>query len=127
MSKNGGRTSYRGVIKIGKNAENAKSSVVCDALLLDKDSQSDTYPYIEVDADQVNVVPVFVNRLQQLVRGLKLTHGFWSVAARAENAVDVHSVEAFHDLADMLPVAYALRCDVRDNAKSLRDQLFAQI
>ena len=55
LSKNGGRTSYRGLIKIGKNAENAKSSVVCDALLLDKDSQSDTYPYIEVDADQVNV------------------------------------------------------------------------
>ena len=55
LSKNGGRTSYRGLIKIGKNAENGKSSVVCDALLLDKDSQSDTYPYIEVDADQVNV------------------------------------------------------------------------
>ena len=55
LSKNGGRTSYRGLIKIGKDAENAKSSVVCDALLLDEDSQSDTYPYIEVDADQVNV------------------------------------------------------------------------
>lgn len=55
LSKNGGRTSYRGLIKHGKDAYNSKSSVVCDALLLDKESQSDTYPYIEVDNDQVNV------------------------------------------------------------------------
>ena len=55
LSKNGGRTSYRGLIKLGKDADNSKSSVVCDALLLDKESQSDTYPYIEVDNDQVNV------------------------------------------------------------------------
>ena len=55
LSKNGGRTSYRGLIKLGKDADNSKSSVVCDALLLDEESQSDTYPYIEVDNDQVNV------------------------------------------------------------------------
>ena len=55
LSKSGGRTSYRGLIKIGKEADNSKSSVVCDALLLDEESQSDTYPYIEVDNDQVNV------------------------------------------------------------------------
>ena len=55
ISKNGGRTSYRGLIKVGKDATNCKSNVVCDALMLDEDSQSDTYPYIEVDNDQVNV------------------------------------------------------------------------
>ena len=55
LSKNGGRTSYRGLIKIGKNADNSKSSVVCDALILDEDSQSDTYPYIEVDTDQATI------------------------------------------------------------------------
>ena len=55
LSKNGGRTSYRGLIKVGKDAQHAKSSVVCDALILDSDSQSDTYPYIEVDADNVNI------------------------------------------------------------------------
>ena len=43
------------MIKLGKDADNSKSSVVCDALLLDEESQSDTYPYIEVDNDQVNV------------------------------------------------------------------------
>ena len=55
ISKNGGRSSYRGLNKIGKNAKNSKSNVICDALLLDKDSQSDTYPYIEIDNDQVNI------------------------------------------------------------------------
>ena len=55
ISKNGGRTSYRGLIKASKNATNCKSNVVCDALMLDEDSQSDTYPYIEVDSDQVNI------------------------------------------------------------------------
>ena len=55
ISKNGGRTSYRGLIKASKNATNCKSNVVCDALMLDEYSQSDTYPYIEVDNDQVNI------------------------------------------------------------------------
>ena len=55
ISKNGGRTSYRGLIKVSENATNSKSNVVCDALMLDEDSQSDTYPYIEVDNDQVNI------------------------------------------------------------------------
>ena len=55
ISKDGGRTSYRGLIKIGKNAKNSKSSVICDALILDEESQSDTYPYIEIDNDQVNM------------------------------------------------------------------------
>ena len=55
ISKNGGRTSYRGLIKVGKDASDCKSNVVCDALMLDEDSQSDTYPYIEVDNNDVNV------------------------------------------------------------------------
>ena len=55
ISKGGGRTSYRGLIKVGKDATNCKSNVVCDALMLDEASQSDTYPYIEVDNNDVNV------------------------------------------------------------------------
>ena len=55
ISKGGGRTSYRGLIKVGKDASDCKSNVVCDALMLDEDSQSDTYPYIEVDNNDVNV------------------------------------------------------------------------
>lgn len=55
ISKNGGRTSYRGLCKVLDGAEDCKSRVVCDALLLDDKSRSDTYPYIEVDADKVSV------------------------------------------------------------------------
>jgi Fe-S cluster assembly protein SufB len=44
ISKAGGRTSYRGMVNIGPNAHHSKSRVVCDALLLDEHSRSDTYP-----------------------------------------------------------------------------------
>jgi Fe-S cluster assembly protein SufB len=55
ISKDGGRTSYRGLCKIMDKASNCKSRVVCDALILDEKSRSDTYPYIEVDAEKVTV------------------------------------------------------------------------
>jgi Fe-S cluster assembly protein SufB len=55
ISKGGGRTSYRGLLKVHKGAEAAKSNVVCDALLLDPKSRSDTYPYIEIDEDNVTI------------------------------------------------------------------------
>ena len=55
ISKNGGRTSYRGHIKVYPGANNSKSFVKCDALLLDENSRSDTYPYNDVDADNVTL------------------------------------------------------------------------
>lgn len=55
ISKGGGRASYRGLLKVHKGAEYSKSSVVCDALLLDPQSRSDTYPYIEIDEDRVTI------------------------------------------------------------------------
>ena len=48
ISKSGGRTSYRGLVNVSRKAENCRSNVVCDALLMDEDSQSDTYPTMEV-------------------------------------------------------------------------------
>jgi len=48
ISKNGGRSSYRGLVKVEPGAKHARCSVVCDALILDEKSRSDTYPYIEV-------------------------------------------------------------------------------
>jgi Fe-S cluster assembly protein SufB len=53
ISKGGGRSSYRGLAKVQNGATNCKSNVVCDALILDSESRSDTYPYIEVDEDDV--------------------------------------------------------------------------
>jgi Fe-S cluster assembly protein SufB len=55
ISKNGGRASYRGLLKVAKGAHHSKSNVVCDALLLDEQSRSDTYPYIEIEEDNVSV------------------------------------------------------------------------
>jgi len=55
ISKGGGRSSYRGLLKVYKGAEGVRSNVVCDALLLDPQSRSDTYPYIEIDEDDVTI------------------------------------------------------------------------
>jgi Fe-S cluster assembly protein SufB len=54
ISKDGGITSYRGLLSVHKKAINAKSRVKCDALMMDNKSQSNTYPYMDVhrsDAD----------------------------------------------------------------------------
>ena len=55
ISKGGGRASYRGLLKVYPEASNVKSNVVCDALLLDENSRSDTYPYIEIDNQDVTI------------------------------------------------------------------------
>ncbi|BCX14237.1 MAG: Fe-S cluster assembly protein SufB [Candidatus Dojkabacteria bacterium] len=48
ICKNGGRTSYRGLVKVSQSSQNSKTKVICDALILDDDSQTDTYPYNEI-------------------------------------------------------------------------------
>ncbi len=55
ISKDSGRASYRGLLKVLPEAGNVKSNVVCDALLLDEESRSDTYPYIEIDNEDVTI------------------------------------------------------------------------
>lgn len=55
VSKDGGRTSYRGLLFVDKNADDVKSSIRCDALLLDEISKSDTYPYNEVNNETATI------------------------------------------------------------------------
>ena len=55
ISKDGGRSSYRGLLEVAKGAHGSKSKVVCDALILDEDSRSDTYPYIDVKESDVDL------------------------------------------------------------------------
>ncbi len=55
ICKDGGRSSYRGLLQVNDGAYNVKSNVVCDALLLDPESRSDTYPYIDVEEAEVNI------------------------------------------------------------------------
>jgi Fe-S cluster assembly protein SufB len=55
ICKDGGRGSYRGLLEIAKGAHSSRSKVVCDTLLLDEHSRSDTYPTIRIGEDDVNV------------------------------------------------------------------------
>ena len=55
ISKSGGRTSYRGMLKVIKGAERVKANVRCDALILDEKSRSDTYPTMQVDEEDVSI------------------------------------------------------------------------
>jgi len=55
ISKDGGRAGYRGLLEVARGATGSKSKVVCDALILDEDSRSDTYPYIKVDENDVDL------------------------------------------------------------------------
>ncbi|MEK6808837.1 MAG: SufD family Fe-S cluster assembly protein, partial [Nanoarchaeota archaeon] len=55
ISKDGGITTYRGLLKISKGAINSKSNVQCDALMMDNISQSNTVPYIEIKEEKVDI------------------------------------------------------------------------
>ncbi len=55
VARGGGRTSYRGLVQVLDGAHHSRSSVVCDALLVDQISRSDTYPYVDVREDDVQM------------------------------------------------------------------------
>ncbi|GIL34523.1 Fe-S cluster assembly protein SufB [Phycicoccus jejuensis] len=55
VARGGGRTSYRGLVQVMEGATGSKSSVVCDALLVDTISRSDTYPYVDIREDDVQM------------------------------------------------------------------------
>jgi FeS assembly protein SufB len=55
ISKDGGRAGYRGLVRIEEGAAHSKSHVICDALILDEQSRSDTYPYMEIEEESAAV------------------------------------------------------------------------
>lgn len=55
ISKAGGRATYRGLLKVNKGAKNIRSHVACDALLLDENSRSDTYPTMKIEEDTATI------------------------------------------------------------------------
>ncbi len=55
ISKDGGRSSYRGLVRVYPGAVGSRSSVRCDALILDEFSRSDTYPFIEIEEEEVDI------------------------------------------------------------------------
>ncbi|WP_458689066.1 Fe-S cluster assembly protein SufB [Nocardia tengchongensis] len=55
VARGGGRASYRGLVQVNKGAHGSKSTVKCDALLVDNISRSDTYPYVDIREDDVTM------------------------------------------------------------------------
>ncbi len=55
VARGGGRTSYRGLVQVNEGAHHSRSTVRCDALLVDTISRSDTYPYVDVRDDDVSM------------------------------------------------------------------------
>jgi len=55
IARGGGRTSYRGLVQVLEGAHHSASNVLCDALLVDTISRSDTYPYVDVREDDVRM------------------------------------------------------------------------
>ncbi len=104
VSRGGGRTSYRGLVQVNGRARHSKSNVLCDALLVDKISRTDTYPYVDVRTDDVEmgheatVTKVSADQLFYLMsRGLD------------ENEAMATIVRGFVEpIAKELPMEYAL-------------------
>jgi len=104
ISKDGGRSTYRGLIKVAKGARGAKSKVVCDALILDKDSRSDTYPVMEIDEADVSIAhEASVSRLEDEQLFYLMSRGLSEVEA------STMIVNGFLDpLVRELPMEYAV-------------------
>ena len=104
ISKDGGRSTYRGLIKVAKGARGAKSKVVCDALILDKDSRSDTYPVMEIDEADVSIAhEASVSRLEEEQLFYLMSRGLSEVEA------STMIVNGFLDpLVKELPMEYAV-------------------
>jgi Fe-S cluster assembly protein SufB len=104
ISKDGGRSTYRGLIKVAKGARGAKSKVVCDALILDKDSRSDTYPVMEIDEADVSIAhEASVSRLEEEQLFYLMSRGLSEIEA------STMIVNGFLDpLVRELPMEYAV-------------------
>jgi Fe-S cluster assembly protein SufB len=104
VSKNGGHSSFRGIVRMGKSAANAKSHVECNSLLLDGDSSADTFPSMAVANDTAQAThEAAVSRLDEEKLFYMRTRGFTADLARQ---MLVHGfVEPF---SRELPMEYAV-------------------
>lgn len=104
ISHGGGRTSYRGMVNIGPNAHHSKSKVVCDALILDPASRSDTYPTNKIfNNDVVLEHEASVSRIGEEQLFYLMARGI------PENEAGKMIVQGFTDpLVKKLPLEYAV-------------------
>jgi Fe-S cluster assembly protein SufB len=104
ISKDGGRSSYRGLVKVISGATGVRSKVVCDALILDEASRSDTYPVMEVDEADVSIAhEASVSRIQEEQLFYLMSRGI------SETEASTMIVNGFIDpLVKELPMEYAV-------------------
>jgi Fe-S cluster assembly protein SufB len=104
ISKDGGTASYRGQIKVEDDVEQARSHVVCDALLLDEDSTSNTYPYMDIKSDDVTIEhEAKVSKISEAQLFYLMSRGF------DEEEASMMIVNGFLEpLVKQLPMEYAV-------------------
>ncbi|MGH2448539.1 MAG: Fe-S cluster assembly protein SufB [Chloroflexota bacterium] len=104
ISRGAGRTSYRGLVKVYPGMTGCKTHVNCDALLLDPDSRSDTYPYMEIEEDDVAVThEATVSKIGEEQLFYLMSRGVGDAEARAM------IVRGFIEpIAKELPMEYAI-------------------
>jgi len=104
ISKLGGRTSYRGLVSVGPKAHHSQNTVICDALLLDPESRSDTYPVDKVFASDVAIQhEATVSKIGDEQLFYLMSRGVSEEAARK---MIVHGF--IDDLIKKLPLEYAV-------------------
>lgn len=104
ISKDGGTATYRGLIKVAEGLQDVKSHVVCDALILDEKSISKTYPYMEVESEDVSVEhEARVSRISEDQLFYLMARGL------SEEEASMMIVNGFLDpLVKQLPMEYAV-------------------
>ena len=104
ISKDGGRSSYRGLLKVGKNLSGIVSRVQCDALLFDAHSRSDTYPTVDIASQNVDIGhEASVSKISDEQLFYLMSRG---LSAQQAQAMIVHGfIDCF---VSMLPMEYAV-------------------
>jgi Fe-S cluster assembly protein SufB len=104
ISKDGGRVTYRGHLVVAKGATGVRSNVRCDALMLDKISRSDTYPYMDIEEDDATIThEATVGRISEEVLYYLMSRGL--TETEAMNMVVLGFLELF---TKELPMEYAV-------------------
>jgi Fe-S cluster assembly protein SufB len=104
ISKDGGRVTYRGHLAVAKGATGVRSNVRCDALMLDKVSRSDTYPYMDIEEDDATIThEATVGRISEEVLYYLMSRGL--TENEAMNMVVLGFLELF---TKELPMEYAV-------------------
>jgi Fe-S cluster assembly protein SufB len=104
ISKDGGVASYRGQVKVDPGLHNVRSHVVCDALILDADSTSNTYPYMDINSNDVSIEhEAHVSRISEEQLFYLMSRGM------GEEEASMMIVNGFLDpLVKQLPMEYAV-------------------